>query len=217
MGKIKAIVKILCLIVLVLNYSHIQAGNSVQHARYRKGNVSHSNSTDIGVFEEPKVIAKDSTQGHEVLHSNNSSIKDLSLPNNIKPSTQKERNEIVYSSIPAKGKNLKSKLSDPGKRPKRDAKVEGFALSGMILGLLGILLICIMVYQVYYFQYFFIPFFILAPILALLALIFSQVGLTRILNNREKYKGLGFAIAAMLVGILAAFGTLIAFNSLNSL
>jgi hypothetical protein len=214
MGKIKAMVKILCLIVLAVNYSPIQAGNSVQHTRYRKGNVSHSNSTDIRVFEEPKVIAKDSTQGHEVLHSNNSSIKDLSLPNNIIPSTQKERNEIVYSSIPAKGKNLKSKLSDPGKGPKRDAKVEGFALSGMILGLLGILIICIMVYQATNFQSGFIPFFILLPILALLALIFSQVGLTRILNNREKYKGLGFAIAAMLLGILVALGTIGAFMTL---
>lgn len=71
-----------------------------------------------------------------------------------------------------------------------DKKVEGLSLAGFILGVLGILTI-----------FSGGAFAILAGILAI---IFGAIGLARIKKNPEKLKGKGFAITALICGLIIA-------------
>lgn len=76
-----------------------------------------------------------------------------------------------------------------GGGPTESAKVDGFALSGMIVGILG----C----------------FLLGVLLGPIAIVLSIIGLIRILSNREKHKGLGYAIAGLATGFVGFVASVI--------
>ena len=61
-------------------------------------------------------------------------------------------------------------------------KTNGLALTGFILALAGL--------------------FIAAVILGPLAIVFSAIGMALILSNSDKYKGIGFAITGLVLGII---------------
>jgi len=96
-----------------------------------------------------------------------------------KPTNQIE-NSVTHSFL------VRDKIVSPSKVYKlkdNDGKsTNGMALAGFICALAGL--------------------FIAAILLGPLGIIFSAIGLVSILNNQEKYKGLGFAIAGLIVGII---------------
>jgi hypothetical protein len=79
---------------------------------------------------------------------------------------------------------------------KDDRKTNGLALTSMILGIVAMVL----------------SISIIGLVSAILALIFGAIGLSQINKNKEKYKGKGFAIAGLVMGIIgcAIYGLLIA-------
>jgi len=78
---------------------------------------------------------------------------------------------------------------------KSKLKVQGLGLTSMIIGIIGWVL------AFYYSNY---PYFPLLIILLSLAIIFSSIAMVKIKKNPEKFKGKGFAITGLVLGILLA-------------
>jgi len=88
-------------------------------------------------------------------------------------------------------KNINKKNDEP--------RVEGLGLAGFILGLVG----------------WFIPY--LGFLMCLLAIIFGSVSLWKITRNPEKFKGKGFAITSLIMGILGILVTLLIIAAISSI
>jgi hypothetical protein len=88
----------------------------------------------------------------------------------------------------------KDKVIQDGDNP----KVEGFGLAGFILAVLAVLMIPGAVYL-------FIPVFLMG----LLGLIFGIISIIKIKKQPKKYRGKGFAITAIVLGILTVLISLI--------
>ena len=78
---------------------------------------------------------------------------------------------------------------------KSKLKTQGLGLSSMIIGLVGLL----------------VPSSIVLIILSPLAIIFSSIAMVKIKKNPEKFKGKGFAITGLVLGILLVVWTIISF------
>jgi len=82
---------------------------------------------------------------------------------------------------------------------KSKLKTQGLALTSMITGILGL----------------FTPY--IAPIFAILSIIFAAIGLKKIKNSPENYKGKGFGVAGMVLGITGVSLVLISYLLLLAL
>ena len=103
---------------------------------------------------------------------NNSNVN-LALVNNDKIQKKTQRlNKIINKKLSAVS------LTEGGS----EAKVDPLALTGFITSLVGL--------------------FVFPVLLGLLSIIFGAIGLSRINKNPEKYKGKGFGITALILGII---------------
>jgi uncharacterized membrane protein len=104
----------------------------------------------------------------------------ISVKSEIKSSTIFEK----ASEHPVKPQKNKTKKLKKLNKKNDEPKNEGLGIAGFILGIVG----------------WFTPY--LGFIMCLLALIFGAVSLGKIVRNPDKFKGKGFAITALIMGIL---------------
>jgi len=91
------------------------------------------------------------------------------------------RKKNIYNALKA---TIYTKKENHARTADDQRKVEGLGLAGFIIGIVG----------------WFMPFGI-GLVMCLLAIIFGAISLGKISNNPEKYKGKGFAITSLILGI----------------
>jgi hypothetical protein len=105
----------------------------------------------------------------------------------------------LASEMPEKPLKKAKRTSKKINKKNDEPKVEGLGLAGFILGLVG----------------WFIPY--LGLLMCLLAIIFGGVSLGRIARNPDKFKGRGFGITALIMGILGILVSLLIIVAIASI
>jgi hypothetical protein len=101
--------------------------------------------------------------------------------------------------MPEKPLKKSKRTSKKNNKKNDEPKVEGLGLAGFILALVG----------------WFIPY--LGLLMCLLAIIFGGVSLGRIARNPDKFKGRGFGITALIMGILGILVTILIIVAIASI
>ena len=115
----------------------------------------------------------------------NQSIDQDAIDNNRQESERNYDQLKNYQDLDDSTTTVQPKANKPAVQTK---KLEGFGVAGTIFAALG---------------------FLIAGIpLGILAIIFGAIGITRIINNPEKYYGLGFSIVALALGLVVLIVTI---------
>lgn len=154
-----------------------------------KENTEQFHQTTIAAVEqsvvEPNLIDDINTSAENGKNIASVDNKQIILPQKTKDNwlaksseTIDELKELKPTFMSKKGTKM---ISSTGENP----KVEGLGLAGFIIGWVGL----------------FMP-LALGLIMCILAIIFGAISLGRIKRNPEKYKGKGFALTSLIVGIV---------------
>lgn len=101
----------------------------------------------------------------------------IKYPNGTKTVFERRVETHVKADTPSAGSS-----EQPTSKSKDDLSLPGSAMIGFIFGITGL--------------------FLLQMVLGPLAVVFGLIGVTRITNNPEKYRGSGLAVAAIVIGFI---------------
>jgi hypothetical protein len=182
-------------------YSKRTFSKNIRHKSFQHTDIAEKNSTDLDIVNA--AISGPIQKGEALIN-----------PIELKPETTIPLEKLYpkfYSFSPIKDSSTRdndicdqhdkfnNKLKDKEIQDSDEPKVEGFGLAGFLFAITSLVLL----------PYLGVT-FLLVALFGLLAFIFGLTSLNRIKNNPEKYKGKGFAIAAVIIGgLLFVLGVLI--------
>lgn len=223
MKKIKSFIGLLLVVMLFASCStsdKVVTGNYIQKRKYNKGFYVSTNGKkdktkeayNKQLADKPENLTKLQNKYKDIQNNDNNFVElndnsliastdDNSIPaeDNFTISSNNYGNSIrtkIEQKVEKSKNKLRKKINKNVEKIKTsnsvnggEPKTEGFGLAGFITGLVGL--------------------FIFGILFGLIAIIFGAISLGKINKNPDRFKGKGFAITSLILGIIDVVGFLI--------
>ncbi len=168
------------------NITQLERISKLQRVEYKNGLIASLNNTNIPSLQPYSSGSQNTKDVLEIEKGDINNGSDTKLRISTNPILNSDKN-LVKTTTKSKESNALNENSffhqeGPNQQESTIIKVEGLGLAGMIVGLAGLLVL---------------------PIpCGIVAVIFGAISLARFKKNPNKYRGKGFAVTALVVGLV---------------